>query len=118
MSHIRAYSIGLAFSLLLTGAAFGLMWWYGGAQHVLFSPQVAGVVLMVFAVAQIFVQCVFFLHLGGEGKPWWNAQLLFLTGFIVIVVVGGTLWIMQNLSYTHEPTNIFEKENISPETYE
>lgn len=57
------------------------------------------ITVLVLAIVQLFVQLVFFLHLGKESKPRFN---LLSFGFMVIVVsivVFGTLWIMQNLNY-------------------
>jgi cytochrome o ubiquinol oxidase operon protein cyoD len=49
------------------------------------------------AVVQLFVQLVFFLHLG-RGSRWKLATFAFAL-IVVLVVVVGSLWIMHNLDY-------------------
>lgn len=61
------------------------------------------VALAGFAVAQLLVQLVFFLHLGRESKPRWNLMMFCFMLIIVAIIVGGTLWIMHNLDYNMMP---------------
>lgn len=50
-------------------------------------------------VIQVFAQLIFFLHLFLEDKPMWNMLIFWFLVLVVIVVIGGTLWIMKNLNY-------------------
>lgn len=60
--------------------------------------------LALFAVAQLLVQLVFFLHMGRkEGSGWNKIAFLFMIMVVVIVVIG-SLWIMANLNYNMHPT--------------
>jgi cytochrome o ubiquinol oxidase operon protein cyoD len=49
------------------------------------------------AVVQLFVQLVFFLHLGRGSK--WRLVSFGFAAIVVLVVVVGSLWIMHNLDY-------------------
>lgn len=51
------------------------------------------------AIIQALVQVVCYFHLGFEGKPHWNLIMFLFTILVIIVVVGGSLWIMHNLNY-------------------
>ena len=86
-----SYVLGYGLSLLLTLAAFGVVL-VGGV-----SMEYALPILIVLAVAQLFVQLLFFLHLDRRSSHW-NAGALGLTALIVLLIVGGTLWIMYNLN--------------------
>lgn len=55
--------------------------------------------LMGLAVVQFIVQLVFFLHVGHETRPRWNLAALIFMLIILIVIVAGSLWIMNNLNY-------------------
>lgn len=55
--------------------------------------------LMGLAVVQFIVQLVFFLHVGGEARPRWNLTALMFMLIILVVIVAGSLWIMNNLNY-------------------
>ncbi|MBI5798725.1 MAG: cytochrome C oxidase subunit IV family protein, partial [Candidatus Yonathbacteria bacterium] len=52
-----------------------------------------------FALAQLLIQVVFFLHLHKKSKPHWNLIVFIFTFFIVAVLVVGSLWVMYNLNY-------------------
>ena len=62
-------------------------------------------ILMLFGIAfsQAIIQLVFFLHLGLEEKPHWNMMTFLFTVLIIIIVIGGSLWIMHNLRYDLMP---------------
>jgi cytochrome o ubiquinol oxidase operon protein cyoD len=59
---------------------------------------------MGLALVQLVVQLVFFLHLGRESKPRWNLSIFFFTILVLLVIVGGSLWIMYNLNYNMNMT--------------
>lgn len=55
------------------------------------------------AIAQALVQLVFFLHLGMESKPHWNTLTFLFVTMVIVIVIGGSLWIMNNLDYNVMP---------------
>lgn len=52
---------------------------------------------------QVFLQLIFFFHLGLESKPHWNTITLLFTILVVLIIFGGTLWIMNHLDYNLMP---------------
>lgn len=90
-----SYFVGFALSILLTLFAFLIAPQFGAASML----AVVGA-----AIAQLFVQLFFFLHVGREQKPQWNAALLTLTLVILGILIVGTLWIMDNLQRLHTHT--------------
>jgi len=87
-----AYTAGLAFALLLTGASFLV-----SQTSLLWAPGVAAG-LAVLAIAQMGVHLVFFLHIG-TGSDNTNTVLALAFGVLVVtLVVSGSLWIMANLN--------------------
>lgn len=50
------------------------------------------------AVVQLVTQLVFFIHLGRGADSRWNVASFFFMLIVLIVILGGSLWIMQNLS--------------------
>jgi len=87
------YIAGFAFSLLLTMTAYVLV-----VQQIL-----PGIYMMLaiagLAIIQLLVQLLFFLHLGRESKPRWNLAVFTFALIVVGILVGGSLWIMNNLDY-------------------
>lgn len=61
--------------------------------------QMTIIAVLTLAIAQLFVQLHFFLHLGRESKPRLNLLSFAFMLIVVVIVVFGTLWIMQNLNY-------------------
>lgn len=96
-----SYVLGYGLSLLLTLAAFGIVL-VGGVTLDYALP-----ILVVLAVAQLFVQLLFFMHLDRRSSHW-NAGALALTAVMVLLIVGGTLWIMYhlNLNMAMDPAQV------------
>jgi cytochrome o ubiquinol oxidase operon protein cyoD len=93
IGSITSYSVGFALAIILTLAAYFAV--TGGW----FSEVGAIVVVSLLAVIQIIVQLVFFLHLGRD-KVKWKAAAFYTMFIILILIVGGSLWIMYNLDYS------------------
>lgn len=109
---LRSYIIGYLISLALTATAFVL-----AAQQLQSGVQGQWSLALLFvllALAQLFVQVFFFLHLNAEPRPRWNTIVFGFSVFFVLTVVIGSLWIMNNLKKgLHQ--DMFVEENISPE---
>jgi cytochrome o ubiquinol oxidase subunit IV len=80
-------------SIVLTAFAFALV--INGA----FSRTTVLFGIFGAAIAQILVHLHYFLHLDTSSTTRWNVLALLLTLLIVILFVGGTLWIMVHLKY-------------------
>ena len=90
---IRPYLVGFALSVGLTLAAYSFVngrWLAGWA---------AVFAIVILAIAQLTVQLIYFLHLGRESKPRWNLMILSFAAIVVVIVVFGSLWIMNNQNY-------------------
>ena len=115
MGTLRTYLTGFGLSLLLTSAAFGAVWAVL-AEILIFSGRETAVLIVVgLAVIQLFVQLRFFLHIGQERQRRWNIIIFAFALLVVIILVVGTLWIMNNVSngqMTIPTTQIIEKENM------
>jgi cytochrome o ubiquinol oxidase operon protein cyoD len=107
----RSYVVGFLLSLVLTLVAYSLV-----VGHVMSGNALVAAILG-FAVLQMIVQIVFFLHLGREPKPHWNLAFFVATVGLIFVVVGGSMVIMHNLHYNMAPMDesksIINDEGIS-----
>jgi len=103
------YVSGFVLSISLTVMAY-LMVHY---QTLGKWPLVGAIATLAFI--QFWVQLVFFLHLGDEAKPRWKLGVFAFMSLIVLIVVVGSLWIMNNLNYrmmAPEQTNTYlEKQD-------
>ena len=94
---MKQYFIGFALSLLFTLFA------YLSVVYHLLSGGALVATIFVFAMLQLFVQLFFFLHLGKEKKPYWNLVFFISTVGIILIVVVGSVWIMNHLNYNMMP---------------
>src|SRR3989344_2216581 len=116
MGTLKTYVLGFLLSIVLTLVAFGLVQQHVFTDHVFPSHTLAVLVLVVLAVVQLFVQLILFLHVGKEEKPRWNLLALLFALLVVFIVVGGSLWIMQNLQHGQISQTPFEGSIVSPQT--
>jgi cytochrome o ubiquinol oxidase subunit IV len=89
---VRAYLIGLGLTALLTAGSFALSY-----THLVYGPGL-GAALIVFAIAQIGIHLVFFLHLTTAPDNINNTMALAFGTLIVVLLIGGTLWIMGHMN--------------------
>lgn len=95
---LRSYMIGFLLSVILTAIPFWLV--MSGA---LGSNQLTAFAIMGFAVAQIIVHMVFFLHMNGKSEGGWTMLALVFTLIIVVIVLAGSLWVMYHLNTNMMP---------------
>ena len=91
------YVVGLVLALALTGTAFWVV-----HSHMLWQPGIA-IGLCVLAIAQMGVHLVFFLHITTGPDNANNVLALAFGVLIVVLVMGGSLWIMDNLNHNMMP---------------
>jgi cytochrome o ubiquinol oxidase operon protein cyoD len=94
---IGGYAIGLALAAILTAASF----WAAGT-HLIWGPSVP-IALSVLAVAQMGIHLVFFLHITSGPDNTNNVLALAFGLLIVLLVVGGSVWIMAHLNANMMP---------------
>lgn len=96
---LKGYIVGFVLSLLLTIVAYLFVYEHTSSQHGMFAHELLVPLLAVFALSQFVVQLVFFLHLGTERRPRWKQLVFWFMIVVVLILVVGSLWIMQNLNY-------------------
>jgi cytochrome o ubiquinol oxidase subunit IV len=89
---LRSYVTGLILALVLTAVPF---WTIMSGQV---SGTSAAVTLAIFALGQVVVHLVFFLHMNGSSAQRWNLMAFLFAVLIVVILVGGSLWIMHHLN--------------------
>lgn len=103
---IRNANIGLAFSIILTAAAFFL-----AGSHLIYEPVIP-VALIVLAIAQMGVHLVFFLHVTTGPDNTNNVLALAFGILVVFLIVAGSIWIMDHLSHNMMPMD--QMMNMQP----
>jgi len=88
----KSYITGFILSVVLTLASFGVVM-SGKVPHDLMMPGI-----IVFGVAQLIVQLVYFLHMGTAPSQRSNLAIMLFTLLILAIVVVGSLWVMHNMN--------------------
>lgn len=107
---LLSLTIGFVLSIGLTLTVYSLVSQHVTTDHEVLSHSFLILVIMGLAVVQLVVQLIYFLHLGSETKPNWNLAVFSFMMVILVVIVGGSLWIMNNLNYhmkSPQDTNTF-----------
>ena len=91
------YVIGLGLAALITAVAFFI-----AGTNLVWEPSIP-IGLFVLAIAQMGVHLVFFLHITMGADNTNNVLALAFGLLIVFLVIGGSLWIMDNLNHNMMP---------------
>jgi len=97
--------IGFVISIILTLAAYVLVFIHVHAAHELISHAVLIPAILLLAVVQLMVQLVFFVHLGSGGAGWKWGIFISTLGLVLLIVVG-SIWIMDHLNYNMTPAQV------------
>lgn len=87
-----SYTIGLILALALTGAAFGMVNW-SIAAHFWIEITIGALALI-----QIMIHFRFFLHIDLSKQKREDLELILFSSLILILMAGGTIWILSNLA--------------------
>lgn len=92
--------IGYTLAILITVASY----------HVLTRHHLTNTILIwtliSLAVFQALTQLIFFLHIGLESKPRWNLITFLFATVVLVIIIFGSIWIMQNLGYYLTPKGL------------
>jgi cytochrome o ubiquinol oxidase operon protein cyoD len=94
---LQSYLVGLALAVGLTIASF-----WAVRTNLIYGPGVP-IALVAFAIAQMGIHLVFFLHITTGPDNTNNVLALAFGVLIVGLVVFGSLWIMANLNHNMMP---------------
>ena len=95
--HVIGYLVGLGLAVLLTATSF-----FVAGTDLVWQPSIP-IAIIVLAIAQMGVHIVFFLHITTGPDNTNNVMALAFGVLIVVLVVGGSLWIMANLNQNMMP---------------
>ena len=94
----KGYMIGFGLSIILTAIPFALV-----MSGVFDSKLLTAALVMAFAVAQIIVHMIFFLHMNPRSEGGWTMMALIFTLVLVAITLAGSLWVMHHLNTNMMP---------------
>ncbi|ONG45139.1 cytochrome o ubiquinol oxidase subunit IV [Pseudoroseomonas deserti] len=103
----KGYVTGFLLSVILTAIPFWLV-----MGEVFSSPRVTAALVMAFAVVQIVVHMIYFLHMNGKSEGGWIMLALIFTLIIVVITISGSLWVMYHLDTNMMPMAPHDMRNM------
>ncbi|WP_298208258.1 cytochrome o ubiquinol oxidase subunit IV [Acidovorax sp.] len=97
-SSFSGYMTGFVLSIILTAIPFWLV-----MAKVISDRNTAVLVLGGFAVVQILVHMVCFLHMNGKVEGGWTLLSTIFTVVFVAIAIAGTLWVMFHMNTNMMP---------------
>lgn len=94
----RDYLIGFFLSVVLTAIPFGLV-----MSGVIADPRITAGLCMAFALVQIVVHMIYFLHMNAKSENGWTLMALIFTVVIVGICLAGSLWVMYHMNLNMMP---------------
>ena len=94
----KGYVTGFLLSVILTAIPFWLV-----MGDVIADTRVTAFVVMGFAVVQIVVHMVYFLHMNSRSEGGWTMLALIFTLVIVVITLAGSLWVMYHMNTNMMP---------------
>ncbi|SEN31518.1 cytochrome bo3 quinol oxidase subunit 4 [Pseudomonas sp. ok272] len=88
---VKSYAIGFILSVILTVIPFGLVMYPS-------LPKVVTLwIVLAFAVIQVLVHLVYFLHLDRSAAQRNNVIAFIFAALVIVLLVGLSLWIMLSI---------------------
>ena len=106
-STFSGYMLGFVLSVVLTAIPFWLV-----MSGMLPSKQITALVIMAFAVVQIVVHMIYFLHMSPKSEGGWNLLALLFTVMLVVIALSGSLWVMYHLNHNMMPDSMMNMHNM------
>ena len=104
----RDYITGFVLAAILTAIPFALV-----MGEVFPNPRITAFLVMGFAVVQIVVHMVYFLHMNRKSEGGWILMSLLFTGIIIVIALVGSLWVMHHLDANMMPMSP-EQMRVAP----
>ena len=99
-SSLREYLIGFSLSVVLTAIPFWLV-----MAKVISERNTAILVLGAFAMVQVLVHMVYFLHMNARIEGGWTMLSTIFTLIFVGIAIAGTLWVMFHMNAHMMPSH-------------
>jgi cytochrome o ubiquinol oxidase operon protein cyoD len=96
-ASLKPQCIGFVISFVLLISCYRIVTHHHLSDGFLYATVICS------AFVQAIVQLIFFMHLGLESKPRWNTITFLFTLLVIILIIGGSVWIMNNINYNLMP---------------
>jgi cytochrome o ubiquinol oxidase operon protein cyoD len=94
----KSYLVGFALSSILTAVPFWLV-----MADPIGNDGITAAAVIIFAVLQILVHTVCFLHVNAQAEGGWTLIAYIFTAVILLITIAGSIWIMYHLNTNMMP---------------
>ena len=94
----RSYMTGFILSVILTAIPFWLV-----MGNVLDNPRYTAFIILGFAVVQILVHMIYFLHMNTKSEEGWTLLATVFTIVVVVITLAGSFWVIFHLNQNLMP---------------
>jgi cytochrome o ubiquinol oxidase operon protein cyoD len=105
----RSYLVGFALSSILTAIPFWLV-----MANPIGDPGITAAAVIIFAVLQILVHTICFLHVNAQAEGGWTLIAYIFTAVILLITIAGSLWIMYHLNSNMMPGLMSRQASSAP----
>lgn len=95
----KGYMTGFVLAVILTVIPFWLV-----MGNVFADKQATTWIILGFAVVQILVHMVYFLHMNTRSEGGWNMLALIFTVVLVVITLSGSMWVMYHMNSNMMPS--------------
>ena len=106
-STFKGYMTGFVLAVILTAIPFWLV-----MGKVLDSKSTTALIILGFAVVQIVVHMVYFLHMDTKSEGGWNMLALIFTLVLVVITLAGSLWVMYHMNTNMMPPSMHDMKTM------
>jgi cytochrome o ubiquinol oxidase subunit IV len=89
----KGYNTGFILSIILTVIPFALV------MHPVLPRATTLLIAVIFAVVQVVVHLVYFLHMSRSSQEGWNLISFVFTLVILFIIVALSVWIIWSMHY-------------------
>ncbi|AZS81371.1 MULTISPECIES: cytochrome o ubiquinol oxidase subunit IV [Achromobacter] len=104
---VKSYVTGFILAAILTAIPFWLV-----MDRVFESSRTTALIILAFAMVQIVVHLVYFLHMDTKSESGWNMLALIFTLVLVVITLSGSIWIMYHLNANMMPMSIHDMRKM------
>ena len=97
-STMGGYMIGFVLAVILTAIPFWLV-----MGKVITDPHTTSLVILAFAIIQIVVHMIYFLHMNTKSEGGWNMLAMMFTAVVLIIMLSGSIWVMFHMNANMMP---------------
>lgn len=94
----QSYMTGFVLSVILTTIPFAVVMSGGFA-----SARLTAFLVLAFAVVQIIVHMIYFLHMSMKSESGWTMTAMIFTVIVLVIAIVGTIWVMYNMDANMMP---------------